>query len=233
MTSGALLRILARRWYVLVVALIVAGFAFVLMNRTGGAFVAETQVMFIAPGTDAIGTVDDGYRDTLVNFAATIEREFHDGKQADRLAEHASLFGSGVSDGYQVVLPNNGGQWENSFATPALSVSVTGPTAAEVSATMTTLLDRIDTLSYDRQIASNVAPENMILTERLPTDAAISYVGSSRSTQARAAVMLVAVCLGIAAAMAVAIDRRSSQRGSPAPISSSSFTPQSRKVRVQ
>ena len=232
MTTGVLLRIIARRWYVLVIALVVAGCAFVLMNRAGGAYVAQTNVMFIAPGTDAIGTFDDGYRDTLVNFAAAIERDFHDGKQTDRLAEHASLFGAGVSEGYQVVLPNSGGQWENSFATPALAVNVTGRSAAAVSSTMSRLLERIDSLARDRQLESNVAPENMILTDRLPAEAVISYVGSSRSTQARALVMLVAVSLCIASALAAWIDHRAGRRRLPAQITSSSLSLHPRKVRV-
>ena len=232
MTTGVLLRIFARRWYVLVIALVVAGFAFVLMNRAGGAYVAQTKVMFIAPGTDAIGTFNDGLRDTVVNFAAVIEREIHDGKQTDRLAEHASLFGAGVPEGYQVVLPNSGGQWENSFATPALAVSVTGPSAADVSSTMSRLLDRIDFLARDRQLESNVAPENMIVTDRLPTEAVISYAGSSLSTQARALVMLVAVSLGIASTLAVRIDHRARRHRPLAQTTSSPSTRHPRKVRV-
>lgn len=232
MNTGALLRILARRWYVLIAAVIIAGFAFVFMARTGGAYVSEAQVVFIAPGTDAVGAFDEGYRDTLVNFAAAIEREFHNGEQSNRLAEHAPLFGAGVTQGYQVVLPNSGGQWENSFATPGLSVSVAGPSAEWVSATMSSLLERIDTLADERQVASGVAPENMIVTDHVPTELVISYIGSSRGTQARALLALAAVGLGVGAAAAVSIDRRALSRRSPAHVTSPPpINP--RKVRVQ
>lgn len=211
MTALLLLRILARRWYVVLAVAALTGFAFVSLGRSGGAYTAETKVVFVAPGDDAVGAFDARNQATLVDFAAVVEREFHRGQPADRLAENASLFGAGIQQGYQVLVPNSGGQWQYSFSEPALSVKVVGPSSEWVSTTLDRLLARIDSLSADLQRQGSIGADNLIQSERVPAEPAVSYVGSSRSTQARALLALALVGSGVAAALAVGVDRLSSR----------------------
>lgn len=207
MTSGALLRILARRWYVLLVGILVIAGAFVTMQRAGGAYTTQVSVIFVAPGNKGVGEIKAADLETLVDFAAVVEREYHDGKPTERLAENASLFGSGVAQGSQVLLPNSGTQWASSFARPALSVKVVGPSVGWVNARLQGILTRIDTIATERQTAAGVAQENLITTERTPIAARIDHVDSTLGTQARALVALTIVGLGLSASAAVALDR--------------------------
>jgi hypothetical protein len=207
MTSGALLRILARRWYMLLVGILVIAGAFVTMQRAGGAYTTQVSVIFVAPGNKGVGELKPGDLETLVDFAAVVEREYHHGTPTERLAENASLFGSGVDQGSQVLLPNSGTQWATSFARPALTVRVVGPSAGWVGARLQSILTRIDTIAAERQAAAGVAPKSLITTERTPLAARIDHIDSTLGTQLRALVALTIVGLGLSASAAVALDR--------------------------
>ncbi len=212
MTAAALLRILGRRWYVLAVGLAIVALCFTTMQRAGGAYSTQATVIFVAPGDRGVGETSDGYLNSLVDFAAVVEREYHDGRPADRLAEAASLFGAGVSDGEQVLLVNSGSQWENSFAKPAISIKVVGPTAREVRGRLDRIIRRIGALAAARQAESGVDSTNAIGTERVPEQTVVQYVGSTRGTQARALLALTVVGLGASSAAAVLLDRALARR---------------------
>jgi len=205
MTTTALLRILLRRWYVVLTVFAVLGVTFVILDEDGGAYVSEAKVLFVVPGAEAVGVFDDRQRDTLVEFVAAIEQEINEGTQPDRLSPDASLFGAGVSEGYQVAIPNTGGQWQYSFPDPVLSVRVVGQSPEQVGERIHALLDRIDVLTANRQ--NTLDPQDVISTARVPAEVTVSHVGGSRRTQARAVLVLGLVGLGVAAAAAVLVDR--------------------------
>jgi hypothetical protein len=207
MTSATLLRLMARRWWVILIGLSLTAGAFVGLHHDGGAYATDATVIFVAPGDRGVGEVSDGYLGSLVDFAAVIEREFHDGRQSDRLAENASLYGAGVTQGYRVLLVNSGSQWETSFAKPALAISVVGPSARWVVSTLHAVTTRIVTLAAAQQSNAGADAEHTITTETVPAVAPVRYLASSRGTQARAMIALTVVGLGLSVATAVATDR--------------------------
>jgi hypothetical protein len=77
---------------------------------------------------------------------------------------------------------------------------------------MSGLLNRIDVLARVEQDAAGVAPARAITTERLPGAFDVNRVGSTRSTQARAAIALLAVGSGASCAAALLLDRRLGRR---------------------
>jgi hypothetical protein len=208
MTARMLLSMLGRRWYVVVSGLLLTGLAFLGLNQAGGAYTANTTVLFLTPGSSALGQFNDAYLETLVDFAAVVEREANDGALVERMSPGATLYGAGVTRGYRVSLPNTGGQWETSFGQPALSIEVVGPSPQWVRATMSALLDRIDVLARVAQDAAGVATARAITTQRVPGVFDVNHVGSTRGTQARAAVALFTVGSGVSCAVALLLDRR-------------------------
>lgn len=205
MTAPALIRVLLRRWYAVLAVVAVIAVCFVALNRSGGTYVSETTVVFVIPGSTAVGIFDDRKRDTLVEFVAAVELEVNNGDTPDRLAPSAPLVGAGVSRGHQVVMPNTGGQWQYSFPKPVLSVRVTGASPQSVRETIDSLLERIDTVTQNRQVAAN--GQDIISTQRVPAEPTVTHVGASRGTQARALLMLGLVGLGLAGITAVLVDR--------------------------
>lgn len=207
MTMASLLRILGRRWYVLLVGLAIAAMAFLALSRPGGAYSTQVSVVFVSPGDKVVGRVNDGNLESLVDFAAVVERKVHDGRLSDRMAENAPLYGAGVDKGYQVLLVNSGTQWENSFGTPVLTVKVVGPSPEWVEDTLNAVTGRINRIARDTQLASGATAKNMISSERVPSTPSVSYIGSTRATQVRALVALMAVGVVVSSGLAVVLDR--------------------------
>lgn len=209
MTTRSLLSILGRRWYVLLLGVLASFGAFVAMEHAGGAYTAQTRVSFVAPGIPDVGQTDDGQLDTLVSFAAAIERDYHGGP-ADRLSANVTLYGAGVTEGEQVLLPNSGGQWQMSFGTPALDISVVGPSPEWVRAELDRTVARVKELTERQQ--AGVTPADRITTLVTPAEAPIGYAGSTKGMQARAAVVLLALGVGLSAGAAALLDGLVSRR---------------------
>ena len=206
-TTRKLLQILARRWYVVVVVLTLTGLVYISLARDGSAYSSEVQVVFVGPGDVVLAPFNDQRRETLVGFAAAIESEMNNGRPTNRLAERAPLFGAGVDQGYQVLLPNRGGQWQYSFPDPVLTIRAVGPNPQWVTATVDGLITRINALVADRQQGSGVPLVDTIHTERVPNETAVNVVGSSAGARTRALVSLLLVGLAVSAFLAVTVDR--------------------------
>jgi hypothetical protein len=204
MTTRSLLGIIGRRWYIVLLGAVLAVVAF-LMLRTDGAYTTEARVAFIGPGISDVGQTDDGQLETLTAFAAAVEREYHDGKQSDRLAENATLYGAGVSQGVEVLLPNTGGQWQMSFANAAIDISAVGPTPEWVLAHRQMAIDRIEQITRTQQREAGVDSKDTITTLVIPASQ-VGHVGATKSTLARAGVVLMIIGLGLSTCAAALVD---------------------------
>jgi hypothetical protein len=211
-TTASLLSVIRRRWNVVIIGLFVTIVGFALLSHPGGAYSTQMTIVFLSPGDKVVGAVNDGNTVSLVDFAAVVERKIHHGKPSDRMAENAPLYGTGVDKGYQVLLLNSGTQWQNSFASPALTVKVVGPTPVWVEHTLETVINRIRAIARDTQLAAGTAEKNMISSEQVPSVPSVSYIGSTHATQARAFVALMSVGLALSAVAAVAVDRLVNRR---------------------
>jgi hypothetical protein len=195
-----------------------AGVAFILMYRAGGIYSTEASVILSQPGGSEISDAGDGYRETLVSFAAAVEREYHNGKPSDRLAESATLYGAGVTRGSQVLLPSTGGQWQTSFASPSLDVKVVGPTAAWVQNELNSITNRIEDIAAAQQSKAGVPAGKFIGTAVSPAAPDVSYVGPLKSTSVRAFAAMMSLGVGTGTIAAVLIEnRRARPRAKPTP----------------
>lgn len=214
MTALQLLRIVGRRWYVIVAGALLCALAFWYLDRsTGPVYSADTEVVFSAPGRGGLTANANGVMDGLVGFASAVQRDVLHGAPSPALVtDKATLHGTGVSKGYSITLPNEGGQWQLSYNSPALAVSVVGPTAEWVKATSERLVSTIETTAVERQKASGVASYAMITTGRVPENISVVYVGGTKGTDIRALVAISAVGLSISGTAAVLLDRRLERR---------------------
>jgi hypothetical protein len=210
MTTRMLLGIMARRWYIILLGMVAAGAAF-LMLHSDGAYTTQARVAFIGPGISQVGQTDDGQLETLTAFAAAVERQYHDGRGSDRLAENATLYGAGITQGVEVLLPNTGGQWQMSFANAVIDVTVVGPTPAWVLAHRDAAVARIQDIARTQQRAAGVTNQNMITSLVIPASA-VGRFGPTRSTQARAGAILLLLGVSLSAGAAALIDGAVSRR---------------------
>ncbi len=209
MTTWSIFEVLRRRWYVLLATAAIGVIVFVNLEHQPGVFSTQTTVYFSSPGS-GVSIAQDWQRDSLVAFAAAVERIYDGGRPADRLGEGATLPGSGITEGSSVLLPNRGGQWQNSFATPGLSIKVSGPTSDWVKRELDTDIARISAIAKNLQDGQNVSDENRITTDVSPADPSLSYSATSGSMRLRAlaAFGVMGIGIGIGAALAADIIAR-------------------------
>lgn len=207
-----LARVPRSRWYV-VLAVLVLTVAAMALVRPQPVFWTRVDVVFLPPSRG--GNVFEGSDESLVFYAAAIERELVGGPQAVVLSSpDARLYGAGVDEGYSTTLARTGGQWQSSFNQPVLTVQVVMPTAEEAAVETQRLLDEVDALADARQAEAGVAPDERIVTQRSPDHPQITrVVGSSTRTLAGIGALGLALAAG-----ALALDGwRSRRRGARVP----------------
>jgi hypothetical protein len=199
MTAGHLLRVLLRRWYVLLLAAILTAVVVGLLGRVPGVYSTQVDLVFLPPNSaNALGVTND----SLVQFAAVVEREFIGGRDDDPISTTGgTLYGQGVRVGWRVNLPNAGGQWNNNFNRPALSVEVVDATPARVDAVVQNLTERIQSVVRQVQDGQGVPRIRQVETLQSPSSAVVSYIDGNR-TRASLAVALLGAVLGISATVA-------------------------------
>lgn len=213
MNATDLLRLLGRRWLPLL-AFMVMGVALTLpLTQTTPLYWTQTDVLFVSPGNSLVDSVDETITPDLVVFAGALSRRINDGRPTSRLASaSAPIYGAGLREGYSVEVPNVGGQWENSFTRPVVSVQVVGSSPDEVQHVLTTVIGTIETASADLQDQFGVTAANRINAQPVTPDANIAYVGRTRSGGMRGVAALAVVIVAGSVALTVEVDRRLARR---------------------
>lgn len=207
MTSSQLLRALLRRWYVMLACAVLTVVAISLAGTVQGVYRTQVDVVFLP--TNSTNALED-QTDSLVHFAAIIEREFNGSSDtAGVSSSSATLYGAGVRSGYQVTLPSSGGQWRTNFNRPVLAVEVVDSSAERAREVRQGVLARIDALVRSRQEKLGVAPKNVITTFQSPEKPVVSYITGSPP---RAAAALGILGTGIAITASVLVDRVRARR---------------------
>jgi hypothetical protein len=205
--SASVLGSLLRRWYVVVAGILLAVLVFGLFSRSSAVYESESTIVFVSPGEAPITGVDDNQTDSLVAFATLIQTQMNDSHTIARLASaNATLFGAGIRQGYQVAVPNYGGQWQESFPNPDIDVQVVGPTAAWVQSTQNRLLDRIQKLTVSSQQKLGV-PKDQWIVASLAAPNPVQFVGASKGMRERGLLALLAVGFCLSACGATLLDR--------------------------
>jgi hypothetical protein len=194
MTANQLIRVLLRRWYVLVVFAVLVVLAVSLIPRTPGVYTSQVDMVFLPPST--LNRLQDQVEGS-VQFAAIVDREFNGNRgNAPIPLQTATLYGEGIRRGYTVTLHNDGGQWTNNFDRPDLSIEVVDSSPERVNTEITRLTRRISALSSSLQDAQNVAPADRIGVIESPSTAQVTYIAAS-TTRAAAATLALGVILAM------------------------------------
>ena len=125
---------------------------------------------------------------------------------------------AGVRQGYSVVVPNYGGQWENRFSRAVLSIEVVDSTPERVRAVMDDVLRQTEAVTERIQAEKGVYPENQITVVPVPDEPTVSLVGGTSAGRTQAFLAVSPYVVGVAVAATVAVDRllRRERRAVPA-----------------
>ena len=208
MGRNQFLRILARRWYILVVALLCSIAAISSTASARGVYDARLALVFLPPTSATIDNNTLGSNSTaesLVEFAGIVEREYHGNAPRTRFSStDATLYGAGIRSGTQVFQPNSGGQWTKNFNEATLIVESVESTRAGAVATVNKVIAEIQSIAARRQADAGVAPQNQISVIVSDETSRVFYIdGDAR----RAAAALLALGLGGGVGAAIAVDR--------------------------
>ncbi len=110
MTIMILGQVLARRWYVVVIGLLVTTTGVAFVNGRTGVYWAQTDVVFLAPKSDRYPNSINQTSGSVIAMAGLVANQLdgNDERSATSSAG-ATLAGSGVREGIQVRVPNSGG----------------------------------------------------------------------------------------------------------------------------
>lgn len=208
MTPAQLLRVLRRRWYVLLAGLCCTAFAFLTLTQSATVYAAQADLVFMEPAVPGQSRTLTGTEpQTLIDFTAIVERTYLAGTKSAKLASPtASLFGTGIRRGTSVGMLDTGGQWLSSFNRPVLSVQSAGPSPGEVAAEIDRVHAEVRAVSDELQLKAGARPDSLIIVERAPEDLIISSFGKTRMGEAKALVVLTLTGFGLSCAAAAGTD---------------------------
>jgi hypothetical protein len=205
MTTADLIRVLGRRCYILALCLVMTAAVAVKIHHRAGVFWSQTDVVFVAPATPRQPNTIEANASGLVSIAGYIAAEMNKGLPSPLTASAgATLVGQGVRDGYEVQLPNSGGQWAVNFDRPVLDIEVVAPTPDETRRRMVALVASINQILRVTQDSDGVAKKSQITTLSAP-DSAQVFAMDGNPTRAAAVAMLLGLWLSIL--LTIAFDR--------------------------
>ncbi|TQJ68627.1 O-antigen ligase [Arthrobacter sp. SLBN-100] len=190
-----------RHWApALTVLLLMAPFV-VAASQSKGVYWARQDVVFLPPPGAAAGNPLRSDSQDIVQFAAVIERRaIAKGSEPQLKTNGASLYSTGIREGYSVYLPNGGTQWQPSFGRAVVTVEAVAEDPATVEKMVAELTGKVAAAAVQEQDSLGVAGTARITTEGSPSAITVSY-HASRPTAAAVVLVLLAfgLCTGAAA----------------------------------
>lgn len=231
MTLPQFLQMLLRRWHIVVGgAVLTLAFA-ARMLVAHPVYWTKAEVLFVEPGISSEEAYLRWTDETLVPFAASVERAVNAGQRNVRLSSReATLFGIGVRDGYRLELPNAGSQWAPSFPRAVLTIEAVGESPQEVQATYSGVLQRVREEALTLQEAQGVPPDAMVKVVPQSEEPTVGFVGATRRARARSLAATVIVGFAVTIAVAAMWDRWAQRRkmrttsGEPASVGAAAGT---------
>jgi hypothetical protein len=200
------------QWAVALPVLLLMTPLIVAASQSKGVYSANQDVVFLPPPGAAAGNPLRLDSEDIVQFAAVIERRAIAKSSEPQLKTNAaSLYTTGVREGYSVYLPNAGSQWEPSFNKAVVKVEAVADDPATAEEIVAGLAGKLAAAAAREQYTLGVSRSAHITTERSPSATAVSYHASS-PTAAAMALVLLALGLGAGAASAYRIIRLTARR---------------------
>jgi hypothetical protein len=206
MTVWDTLRVMRRRFGIVVLGLLLTLGLSGFIAAQPGVYYAKVQVTILAP---ELGTGYNAF--TIATYpligvaGAVAEVVGSPANGAVQVPGTADLPGVGVRDGFSVRLPNIGGQWSVGYDGPYLDVQAVGPTPDVVHAHIDSAIAQINETLHQWQIEAGVDPEDFLRTQRSP---ATTVVEHSRGSPIRAIAGVVILGMGLTITVAMAVERR-------------------------
>lgn len=209
MSAADVLLCIARRWYVLVLGVLLTWAGCTAAAPGQHVYSARASVVFLWPGSGPVSPTDDTAVPALVNFAALVRLAMPavTGGSSDGGAFGGSLVGAEVRQGYTVVLPNSGGQWSQSYSQPVLAIEAVDATPESAERQLTSIMRQIDRTTSELQTRLNVPVPERVTTTAGSANIDVVDGGVNPGTRLRGVAALVGLGSFLTIVAAVVADR--------------------------
>jgi hypothetical protein len=189
MTTADALELLWRRWYVVVLGLLLTAYAVQAVREPEPVYWTQAEVTLInPPAPDAPNELTTATK-SLIAMAGLVVEDVQGRGTLPAVSNTVDLPGLGVKDGWEVRLPNAGGQWEPNFSRPVVDAQVVAGTPQEASDRLAHLVARVQRALDDRQAADGIAPRARIRGNVSLSHVRVAQLDGNR-TRAAAMVLL-------------------------------------------
>jgi hypothetical protein len=202
MTTADVLALLWRRWYVVLLGLLVTVFAVQDVRQIEPVYWSQAEVTLVGPRDPDGPNELTGTTKSLIAMAGLVVADVEGEDAPPAVSDRVDLPGLGIRDGWEVRLPNAGGQWEPDFNRPVVDAQVVASSPQEAAARLTALVARVRATLESRQADDGIPSHSRIRTSVSLDD--VRVVGLSGSTtRASAMVLLLGLAASVGLAMAV------------------------------
>lgn len=171
-----------RTWVIVLVGALLSAGVGVYMAKRPGVYWSQVQVLFVAPKSVANPNGLSVSSESLITTAGVVAKIVGSSPAGPSVvSDSVTLVGQGIKHGYGVRLPNSGGQFATNFDQAALDVQAAGTSAAEVTATLNSVISRIETALSKLQTEAGVAAVNLIRPQLSPPTAPLYYQAGSKT----------------------------------------------------
>lgn len=161
MARGWSRHVVARRWYVCLLGLILTVGAMATVYRDPGVHWVRAEVTLTAPATiaDALAAPDSGA--SLVPVTTVLEKVMDDDMPHAFVSDEAPFYAA-VGEGLSIRQLDTGGQWSRNFSAPTLIVEVVEPDPKEAQDVLLATVAEIEARTLGLQAALGLDQERHI-----------------------------------------------------------------------
>ena len=192
MTAVELIRALLRRWYVVLLGVLLTAAVGATAAHERTVYYTHFEVVVLPPQEPPNpNTLRSGPYD-LVPMAGVLVSAFNGGERPLQMStSETTIYGEGMRRGHLVRLRNGStSQWRPMFDRPVIDVQVVDPDPALVEQHARAITSKLRDILRDRQQALGVRPAARMTLEQSPADPVVEHVMGSRM-RASGAVLLI------------------------------------------
>jgi hypothetical protein len=202
MTSRDLLRLVLRRWYLMVLGAMLSLALLSVVWRAPGVYWTQFDVVLLEPTSRLNPNSIEDPRFSMAPMAGVMVTDVNGDHRVPVLASpDTTLYGEGLREGTRVRVPNTGSQWLPLYSQPRIDVQVVSRDPALVERRAQDATARLRAVLDRRQDELAVGPRVRMSTITSPRDPIIAHVTGNRSRAALGTALLgatlttLAVCL--------------------------------------
>ena len=187
MTSRELLRLVLRRWYLLIAGVALTGVVIWPAAHQPGVYWAQVDVVILPPTDESFPNKLEDPEVNLTALAGVVVADFNRGSLPLLTASaDTTLYGEGKRDAIEVRMPNMGNQWTPLYTTPTIDLQVVGGDEESVRENVVATVGELRDLLAVRQQTLGVVSSARATMLASPNEPSVQHVTGSRARVAAA-----------------------------------------------